>query len=245
MPLPGQSGNVVLDNLADRDREALAPHLTEMEVAKGAVLIRQGEKVRVLHFPVTADLSNSLIFADGRAIEATSVGRDGVSGLAACLADAPIAWEVICQVPGKVIAVDADLLRARLRTSPDLMDLMLRITHENQSQAAQTAACNALHDATQRFARWLLMAADRTGRTRMEVTQDGVAAQLGAQRTTINTAAQTLRRRKAIAFSRGRLRIESRAALEAAACECYRTHIERRRALGLPLSHPLRPDAVT
>lgn len=235
MPLPGRSGNIILDSLYSADREALGPHLSEVEVDRGAVLIRQGERVKTVHFPVSADLSNSLIFSDGRAIETTSVGRDGVSGLAAFLADAPIAWEVICQIPGKVLALDADTLRAQVRASPVLLDLLLRSTHDNQSEAAQTAACNALHDVTQRFARWLLMVSDRTGRTHIEVTQDNVAAQLGAQRTTINGAAQTLRSRKAISFSRGRLKIDSRAALEAVVCECYATHVERRATFGLGL----------
>lgn len=238
MPLTGQSANIVLDSLTEPDRAALAPHLTEVWVEKGDVLIHQMDEVKVAHFPISADLSNMLLFSDGRSIEATAVGRDGVTGLAAFLADQPIAWTVVCQTPGLVMAIEADLLRRQVKASPDLLALLVRVTHDNQSQAAQTVACNTLHEVTQRLARWLLMVSDRTGRRSLDLTQEGMAAQLGAQRTTINGAAQTLRQAKAITFSRGRLEITDRAALERAACECYRDQVRRSEAYGLRLTPP-------
>jgi hypothetical protein len=45
---------------------------------------------------------------------------------------------------------------------------------------------------------------------------------LGSQRTTVNEAAQGLQKAGAIAYSRGRITVLDRAALERAACECYR-----------------------
>lgn len=234
---PSQSGNIILESMAAADREALAPHLSELAIQRGATLIRQGERVTTVHFPVSADLSNSLTLSDGRTIETTSVGRDGVSSLSAFLADAAVPCEVVCLIPGLVVAVEAEVLRRQAKASPALADLLLRSCHESHSQAVQTAACNALHDVTQRLARWLLMVADRTGATRMEMTQENVAAQLGAQRTTINAAAQTLRGRGAISFTRGQLRIDDRSALEAVACECYAAHLERRAALGLAAAY--------
>ena len=45
---------------------------------------------------------------------------------------------------------------------------------------------------------------------------------LGSQRTTVNEAAQGLQKAGAIAYSRGRITVLDRAALEHAACECYR-----------------------
>jgi DNA-binding transcriptional regulator YhcF (GntR family) len=53
---------------------------------------------------------------------------------------------------------------------------------------------------------------------------------LGSQRTTVNEAAQTLQRAGAITYSRGKIRIIDRAALERIACECYK-------ARGLASSH--------
>lgn len=238
MPVNAPHGNVVLQSLLPADHDALAPHLAEVAVHKGQILIQQFDEVEVVHFPVSAYLSNSLLFEDGQVVETTAVGRDGLSGLAAFLAETPIGWAVICQLPGVVLQMDADVLRRRAEVSPPLRNLLLRVTHENQSQAAQTVACNALHDITQRLARWLLSVSDRTGRRVLEVTQEGIAAQFGAQRTTINASAQTLRKAGAIAFRRGRLEIVDRAALEQAACECYRAQADRADAYGLRLTAP-------
>jgi len=91
-----------------------------------------------------------------------------------------------------------------------------------QGELEQSAACNALHRAEQRFARWLLRSHDRIGDDVMRLTQEALASILGAQRTTVNDAAQALQRAGAIAYSRARLRIVDRAVPERAACECFR-----------------------
>lgn len=238
MPVATPHGNVVLQSLSPEDRDVLLPHLTERTVARSEILIHQFDEVETVHFPVSAYLSNSLLFEDGQTIETSAVGRDGLSGLAAFLAESPIAWAVVCQIPGLVLQMDADVLRRRAEISAHLRLLLLRVTHENQSQAAQTAACSTLHDVTQRLARWILMASDRTGRRVLDVTQEAVAAQLGAQRTTVNASAQALQRTGAVAIRRGRIEIVGRAALEHAACECYRAQSDRAHSYGLRLPVP-------
>ena len=77
------------------------------------------ETTTCLNQPVSGDyvLGTKVSFlSDGRALEATSVGRDGLSGLAAVLAETPIAWDVVCQTAGTVLDLDVDVLRARFRT---------------------------------------------------------------------------------------------------------------------------------
>ena len=56
----------------------------------------------------------------------------------------------------------------------------------------------------------------------LHLTQEYLASLLGSQRTTVNEAAQGLQKAGAITYSRGRVTILDRAALERAACECYR-----------------------
>lgn len=231
----GQTGNWVIDRMTAEDWEALRPHLARVRVAKGDTLIRQGSEVQTVHFPITADLSNIVAFSDGRLLETSSVGRDGVSGLAAFLADAPIAWEVEVQTPGEVLQISADRLRRRVMESPTLLRQLLLVTHDTQSQAAQVAACNALHEVTPRLARWLLTLADRTERSELAVTQQDMAAMLGTQRTSVNAAAAMLRDAGAVRYRRGRLTILDHALLEDQACECYSVQRMRTAALGLPV----------
>ncbi|NBW07353.1 MAG: helix-turn-helix domain-containing protein [Caulobacteraceae bacterium] len=93
-----------------------------------------------------------------------------------------------------------------------------------QAELEQSGACNALHRADQRFAKWLLRCHDRIDGNTLHLTQEYLGSMLGAQRTTVNEAAQTLQKAGAITYSRGRITIVDRAALERLACECYNAH---------------------
>ena len=90
-----------------------------------------------------------------------------------------------------------------------------------QAELEQSGACNALHRAEQRFAKWLLRCHDRIDGDTLHLTQEYLGSMLGSQRTTVNEAAQTLQKAGAIVYSRGKITIVDRAALERVACECY------------------------
>ena len=92
-----------------------------------------------------------------------------------------------------------------------------------QSYLHWLAACNRLHEAEERLARWLLTAHDLTGTDSILLNQGLLADILGARRTTVTLAAGALRRRKLISYSRGHIKILDRARLKKAACECYGT----------------------
>jgi CRP-like cAMP-binding protein len=87
----------------------------------------------------------------------------------------------------------------------------------------QLAACNRLHEAEQRLARWLLMVRDRVASETFLLTQEFLGNMLGARRTTVTQAAGTLQRKGLIKYSRGRIHVVDPTGLESAACECYRT----------------------
>lgn len=219
--------------------EALRPDLRRVVAKRGDVLIEQGQRVEIVHFPVHAVLGNVLVLKDGAAVETAAVGRDSVSGLAAVFADAPIAWSVRVQVAGELWAMRADRLQRAMDASDRLRDLLMKVTYDAQCQSALGAACNAEHDALQRLCKWLLLLVDRTEGNRLSLTQQEIADLLGTERTTINGALQALRDRSAIEASRGRLEIRDHAVLERLSCECYRTQREWTQSLGLPVEPPI------
>jgi CRP-like cAMP-binding protein len=225
--------NHLLASMPAAARTALQPHLSRVTLEKGQVLIEQGADVTMLHFPLDCDLSNVTLFSDGRAAETSTVGREGVSGLAAFLAREPNWWQVSVQTPGEAVAISAARLRAEVLASPELMDLVLRATYDYQCQSSQSAACNALHEVTPRLARWLLLVSDRARSPNLRLTQQDMATLLGAQRTTITAAAMSLRDARAIDYRRGSLIIRDRERLEGLACECYRMQRGRSQAMGL------------
>jgi CRP-like cAMP-binding protein len=225
--------NQVLQSLNEVDRAALDPHLAEVSLVKGQVLTEQDHAVEAVYFPETADLANVMVFDDGRAVETSTVGSEGVSGLAAFMAKAPCTWRIVVQIEGSGLKLAADVFRRQVEASPELLTRALQLTHDYQSQAAQSAACNAIHEVTPRLARWLLLVQDRTNQVDIALTQGDIATLLGVQRTTINAAAGELRAAGAISYRRGTVRINDRSVLRAMTCNCYDAQRRRSEALGI------------
>lgn len=242
--MSGPFRNQVLATLSAKDRMELLPHLVPLTLAKGEILTEQDSPVDQVYFPETADLANVMTFPDGRAVETSTVGSEGVSGLAAFLAEAPCSWRIVVQIEGTAWRLAADVLRAQVQASPALLSRALQLTHDYQSQAAQTAACNAIHDVTPRLARWLLLVQDRTRQPEILLTQGDIATLLGVQRTTINAAALELRKAGAIGYRRGKVHIRDRGALEALSCGCYEAQRRRSEALGI-VTERQREDAAS
>ena len=213
--------NLTLAAMQDDDVAALLPHLSRLDVKRGAVLTDQGREIDYVYFPTTAYLSNSVAFSDGRSAQTFVMGVEGVSGLAAFLAEAPSAWVVEVRSSGEVYRLPAAVLRSQVGASPGLRLQLLRLTHDYQAQAAYSVGCASLHSAVSRLANVILTTADRLDDDQLDLTQQDVADFLGVQRTTVNSAANELKASRSIKYSRGVIRIVDRYALSCQACECY------------------------
>jgi hypothetical protein len=87
---------------------------------------------------------------------------------------------------------------------------------------AQTAVCNRHHNLDQQICRWLLLSLDRMAGSELIMTQELIAQMAGVRREGVTSAAGKLQQAGIITYSRGRIRVRDRVALEARACECYR-----------------------
>ncbi len=150
------------------------------------------------------------------------VGNEGMTGLAPFMADRGSAWEIVCRAAGEAWVIGVGALRTLASERPTFMRRLLVLTDLYQAQAAQTAACNALHSAPQRVAKWILTADDLSPHEVLEFRQEELARLVGARRATVSEAASELKRRKVIVYQRGSIRILDRPGLEAASCACYR-----------------------
>lgn len=207
--------------MGEADKTALGLKAILTHLPKDDVLLQRGDVVERVYLPITADISNVVQMSDGAMVMASNVGREGITGLAAFLADEPIGWDLLVAVEGAAVMISASVFRDQVRRSPHLQQLLLSLTHFNQIEAAQNAACSTLHSVPARLARWLLMTQDRTGREEFDLKQEDLADLLGAQRTTINSVIRTLSDCEAVQSRRGRIRILDRGALGRQACECY------------------------
>ncbi|WHS29837.1 Crp/Fnr family transcriptional regulator [Brucella sp. NM4] len=88
------------------------------------------------------------------------------------------------------------------------------------AQVFQTAACNATHTITQRTAKWLLAAAERTGTDQFEMTHDQLSEMLGVGRTFVTRIIGQLRNEGIIATRRGLFIINDKSALKRKSCRC-------------------------
>ena len=225
MPETHLINNWLFASMSAPDQDALRPALTRREVAYTEVLFHSGDVVDLIHFPVSAQIANVMRFDTGESLAVSSVGREGVTGLAAFMAVEPLGWDAIVQVPGVVWTVPAHTLRALAARSPELEIQLLKATHRNQLEAHSLAICATFHLILPRLARWLLTLQERTGQTTFTITQEDFADFLGVQRTTINAAMTALRTAGALGGrARGKVTIKDRAVLKALACSCHRPH---------------------
>jgi CRP-like cAMP-binding protein len=127
----------------------------------------------------------------------------------------------VVQIPGRAYRLPADVLRRAAEESPSLLRAVVRHAQATIVQAAQSTACNALHDVEHRMCRWLLMTQDRLQSSILPLKQEHLSIMLGVQRTTVSAVAQQLQDDQLIVYSRGRIRVIDRAGLQKRTCECY------------------------
>ena len=158
---------------------------------------------------------------DGMSAEVGVVGCEGLVGSLQLLGPAKTSTESFVQIAGSALKMPHSELRKAFRSSEEIRFRILEFHQEELIMARQIAGCNRLHNAEERLARWLLMAQDRIGSERLELTQEFLAMMLGSRRTTVTLVASTLQRAGLIEYSRGRLTILDRKRMEATACDCY------------------------
>ena len=215
-------GNRLIHDLNPEDRDALLAIAVTVEFALGHVFNEPDDAIEHLHFIDSGFCSSVAVLEDGRTVETVMIGREGVLGVVASVVPHHAHTRSVAQVAGTARRVDASRFRTLSAQRPGVRDAVGDYMARLQGELEQSTACNALHHAGQRFAKWLLRCHDRVEGDTLNLTQEYLASMLGSQRTTVNEAAQGLQKAGAIAYSRGRITVLDRAALERAACECYR-----------------------
>jgi CRP-like cAMP-binding protein len=223
MPDPDDrpSANAFLAALAPDDRQRLRPHLRTVHLERGTVLAEPGAEVSRVYFPLDCLVSQTIPMLDGGIAETYTVGREGGFGLLAALGGRPTATRSFVQIAGEAERLPVPALREAFEASPGLRSACLAYAAAQLNQVLQLSACNALHPAEARLARWLLMVQDRIDGDVLPLTHEFLAEMLGVQRPTVTVVARTLQGGGLIRYRRGAVTVLDRAGLEEAACECY------------------------
>jgi CRP-like cAMP-binding protein len=216
-----QYKNRVLAALPKTEISRLAPHLSPVILELRKQLL-DGHN-RYAYFPEEGLASVVVSMENGATVEVGVIGRDGVVGLPLLLGADTMPGQTYIQIPGSGFRIEARTLKDAFERSGELRRHLHKYLMANLVQSAQNAACNRLHNITERLGRWLLTCHDRVVSDRMPLTQEFLAAMLGTPRTTVTLAAGSLHQAGLIDYSRGQVTIKDRRGLEDAACECYRT----------------------
>jgi CRP-like cAMP-binding protein len=202
--------------------EQLRGSLEVVHPRRGRVLHMQERPAAYAYFPERAVISFITRMHDGAPIEVASVGSEGMLGLSIVLGAEQWPARAVLQTGDGITRVPAAVLRAAILERPRLRALLLRYAATFMNHLIQSAACNGLHSAKQRCARWLLMTHDRLGSEPVMLKQRLLSELLGVRRETVTMAAGIFQRRGLIHYSRGRIIVIDRLGLEEETCECYR-----------------------
>jgi len=219
----GQAANLLLAALPSADRDSLLKRLKPVALPLRTVLYEPDETPKYAHFMTSGIASIVSSMANGASAEVGVWGSEGLVESFHLLGRAKIPTRCFIQMDATALRMPYKELQKEFLENEGLRETVLQCVQSQGFILGQLAACNRLHEAEERLARWLLVVRDRVESETFFLTQEFLANMLGARRTTVTAAAGTLQRKGFIKYSRGRIRIIDFAGLEDAACECYKT----------------------
>jgi CRP-like cAMP-binding protein len=214
--------NSILAALPPGELASLRPLLSAIDLPLRKSLQAAKQKERYAYFVEEGMASIVSTMADGSSVEVGAVGRDGLVGVSGLLGVNKSHLDTFVQIAGSGFRIDATRLKKAFERPGKLRSLLQHYIHLQLLSARQYTACNRLHSAEQRLARWLLTCQDIVESDDLALKQEFLGQMLGIRRITVTVTAGALQKKGLIRYTRGRIRIKNRLGLEKLACECYR-----------------------
>jgi CRP-like cAMP-binding protein len=220
--LHAPTGNLLLDAISLELRQAILAACKPVDLPVRAMLHEQSEMPTYAYFLCSGVASVVVSMQEGGSAEVGLIGREGLVGALHIIGPTPAPAQCFIQMEGTAQRIRLEELKEMFLTSGELRQRVLEFVQQQAVTLEQIAACNKLHEAEERLARWLLMARDRADQDTMTMTQEFLADMLGTRRTTVTLVAGSLQQRGLIEYKRGKIKIVDRKGLAGAACDCYR-----------------------
>jgi CRP-like cAMP-binding protein len=223
LPVAELARNSLLAGLPANELERVRAAAERVRPRMRQVLYEQGGPMEYAYFPQTGAFSLLVEMADGGTVETLTVGNEGMLGLPAVMGATRSPTRAICQISGWTVRLPVAVLLEAAPRNGVLFDRLARYAQARLTSLSRSVACNRLHSATQRYARWVLTTRDRVDSDEFPITQEFLAQMLGVTRPTVSLVGQELQSAGLIHYAQGRLTLDDHAGLERAACECYAT----------------------
>ncbi len=218
---PDPRQNHLLAALASAEWERWEALLEPIDLPLGLVLYESGLALSHVYFPVDSIVSLLYVMENGSSAEIAVVGNEGLVGVSLFMGGETTPSRAVVQSGGCGYRLEAQVLKKEFNRAGPVLHLLLRYTQALITQMAQTAVCNRLHSLDQQLCRWLLLSLDRLQGNELVMTQELIANMLGVRREGVTEAALKLQSSEIIRYSRGRITVLDRPALEQRTCECY------------------------
>jgi CRP-like cAMP-binding protein len=197
------------------------PQIELVNLPLGEVLYESSKKMNYVYFPEDCIVSLLFVLENGASTEIAVIGHEGLVGISIFMGGETTPNCAVIQSAGKSVRVLSHFLKDEFHRSVEVMHLLLRFTQALATQMTKTAVCNRHHALDQRLCRWLLLSMDRLTGNELVMTQELIANMLGLRREGVTLAAGNLQADGLIRYTRGRIKVLDRPALEARTCECY------------------------
>ena len=218
---PDQSTNELLASMPPAVWTRIAPQLEAVDLPLGKVLYESGSQIEHVHFPIDSIVSLLYVLENGASAEIAVVGKEGLVGIALFMGGDTTPSRAVVQSAGQGYRLSAAHIKTEFNRGGPALHLLLRYTQALITQMAQTAVCNRHHTLDQQLCRWLLLSMDRLVGDELVMTQELIANMLGVRREGVTEAALKLQKAGLIKYTRGRITVLDRPALEHRVCECY------------------------
>jgi CRP-like cAMP-binding protein len=213
--------NHLLAALPAAELASLASQMSMESLSLGDSIYESGAPLKQVFFPTSSVISLLYVMLDGASAEIAVVGWEGVVGVSLFMGGNTTPSRAIVQSAGQSLVLSAKHVHDEFARGGPLHSLLLKYTQALITQMAQTAVCNRHHSVDQQLCRWLLLSLDRLNSNELLMTQQLIADMLGVSRGGVTEAAGKLQAAGIIDYSRGRITVIDRLALEDAVCECY------------------------
>ena len=134
--------NRLLSAMTGDDYALLEPHLEQLYLDTGDVIVQPGVSFTHVYFPEAAILSVVNYMEDGSGVEVGTVGNEGMAGLAAYLEADASKGKPLPAPGGRASAYPVQEVITASANSPGIRRLLNRYTQAYMTQVAQSAACN-------------------------------------------------------------------------------------------------------